>query len=125
MIASTKEFSTSLSSSVNEPEMAVKRPFTLEIIMCLTLNSAAEWAGSSFQVVWVFVVLRGTAVVLMVFLLSGIGCVSTIFVATYIIPKKIIALRCGSSPAGSSAPGCAHAPGGPAGPGAPPGWADP
>jgi hypothetical protein len=29
----------------------VNLPFTLEIIMCLTLNSAAEWAGSMFQVV--------------------------------------------------------------------------
>ena len=35
------------------PERPLKLPFTLEIIMCLTLNSAVEWAGSSFQVVTV------------------------------------------------------------------------
>jgi hypothetical protein len=35
--------------------MPVNRPFTLEIIMCLTLNSAAEWAGSMFHVVVVAV----------------------------------------------------------------------
>ena len=37
--------------SVRVPERPLKLPFTLEIIMCLTLNSAWECAGSSFQVV--------------------------------------------------------------------------
>src|SRR5208283_841194 len=36
---------------MSTPERPEKLPFTFEIIMCLTLNSAAEWAGSMFQVV--------------------------------------------------------------------------
>src|ERR1019366_11954 len=49
--ASIADLVTSASSRLRTPERPVNLPFTLEIIMCLTLNSAAEWAGSMFQVV--------------------------------------------------------------------------
>jgi hypothetical protein len=55
-------------------------PFTFEIIMCLTLNSAEEWAGSSFQVVTVPG--AGVAVVMFVLLLSPLGCGRKEFVST-------------------------------------------
>src|SRR6266567_730169 len=51
MEASAVERVGSVGSSLRTPLMPVRLPFTLEIIMCLTLNSAAEWAGSSFQVI--------------------------------------------------------------------------
>ena len=38
----------SVSCRSESPERPVNLPFTLEIIMCLTLNSAAEWAGIEF-----------------------------------------------------------------------------
>src|SRR5215469_16139198 len=50
-VASTLERLESVVCSVNTPVRPEKLPFTLEIIMCFTLNSAEEWAGSSFQVV--------------------------------------------------------------------------
>src|SRR5579862_3494444 len=49
--ASTEERVASVACSVSTPERPEKLPLTLEIIMCLTLNSAPEWAGSRFQVV--------------------------------------------------------------------------
>src|SRR5262249_60960777 len=48
---STRELWCPDSSSDKIPESLENWPFTLEIIMCLTLNSATEWAGSTFQVV--------------------------------------------------------------------------
>src|SRR5882762_7988873 len=48
--ASTREFIRSDSSRINTPVTLANCPFTLEIIMCLTLNSATEWTGSRFQV---------------------------------------------------------------------------
>src|SRR5438876_11839278 len=51
MEASMVEREGSTACSFNTPVKPVRLPFTLEIIMCLTLNSAAEWAGSRFQVV--------------------------------------------------------------------------
>src|SRR2546425_10475597 len=39
------------SSMVIVPSISLNCPFTFVIIMCLTLNSAAECAGSRFQVV--------------------------------------------------------------------------
>src|SRR6266568_3769219 len=47
----TREFFSSDSSRVNTPVTLANCPFTLEIIICLTLNSATECAGSMFQVV--------------------------------------------------------------------------
>ena len=44
----------------------MKLPFTFEIIMCLTLNSAAEWAGSMFQVVVAGVAVAADVVVCVV-----------------------------------------------------------
>src|SRR5262249_28555983 len=50
--ASTEEREASVVCSVRVPESPPwNPPFTLEIIMCLTLNSACECAGSRFQVV--------------------------------------------------------------------------
>ena len=49
--ASMEERLASVACSSRVPLRPLKRPFTLEIIMCFTLNSADEWAGSSFQVV--------------------------------------------------------------------------
>ena len=40
----------SASTRWRTPLIPLNLPLTLEIIMCLTLNSAAEWAGSMFQV---------------------------------------------------------------------------
>src|SRR5581483_1333511 len=50
MVASTVECSGLESFNLRAPVSTPKAPFTLEIIMCLTLNSAEEWAGSMFQV---------------------------------------------------------------------------
>src|SRR5712692_4912106 len=88
--ASTREFVRSDSSRVNTPVTLANWPFTLEIIMCLTLNSATEWAGSMFQVVVVVAVfVCGLASVLMVVILSlCFRCVMTIIVATLIKAKK-------------------------------------
>src|SRR5579863_979182 len=49
--ASISERVGSVGSRRSLPLIPENFPFTLEIIMCLTLNSAAEWAGSMFQVV--------------------------------------------------------------------------
>src|SRR6266568_6379226 len=49
--ASTWEFVKSLSSRARTPLTPVNWPFTFEIIMCFTLNSATECTGSRFQVV--------------------------------------------------------------------------
>src|SRR5579863_291019 len=49
--ASTVDKVESARCSVRVPTRPEKDPFTLEIIMWRTLNSAEEWAGSSFQVV--------------------------------------------------------------------------
>src|SRR5262245_14165781 len=49
--ASTLEFATLDSSRFKTPATFAKCPFTLAIIMCLTLNSASACAGSMFQVV--------------------------------------------------------------------------
>src|SRR5580692_5718348 len=75
------------SFKVKAPETFEKCPFTFAIIMCLTLNSAAECDGSMFQVV-VLVVVCGMAVVLTCFSFHFLRCVTTIFVATYISAKK-------------------------------------
>src|ERR1035437_10110456 len=60
----------------------VRSPFTFEIIMCFTLNSAAEWAGSRFQVI------REAGVTVVVAMGGGsfhlFGCGTQIFVATSI-----------------------------------------
>src|SRR5437763_7867132 len=48
--ASTLELVASCSSRCKAPATLVNWPFTFEIIMCLTLNSATEWAASRFQV---------------------------------------------------------------------------
>src|SRR5579864_7726111 len=50
-VASMKERDASVECSVRSPVMPLMVPFTLAIIMCLTLNSATVWAGSIFQVV--------------------------------------------------------------------------
>src|SRR5581483_2721128 len=50
MVASICDRVMSASFRVSLPETPVNWPFTLEIIMCLTLNSATEWTGSMFQV---------------------------------------------------------------------------
>src|SRR5579872_6106681 len=50
-VASTRELVMSASSRASKPFATANCPFTLEIIMCFTLNSATEWAGSMFQVV--------------------------------------------------------------------------
>jgi hypothetical protein len=61
---------------------------TFEIIMCLTLNSATECAGSRFQVV---VEVCGVASVpMVVFPFYRIRCVRTIIVATNIIDKIVL-----------------------------------
>src|SRR5579859_346470 len=87
--ASTWELARSVSSRASRPWTLVNWPFTFEIIMCLTLNSATEWTGSMFQVA---VDVCGVASVLMVvllsFFLSYLRCVMTIIVATYIWQKK-------------------------------------
>src|SRR5579872_214138 len=44
------DFVGSPSTCLRTPVNLEKCPFTLEIIMCLTLNSAVAWAGSMFQV---------------------------------------------------------------------------
>jgi hypothetical protein len=59
----------------------------LEIIMCLTLNSAAEWAGSMFQVVVaedvvVGAVERAVFSDMLVCSFQSFGCRRAIFVAT-------------------------------------------
>ena len=51
MEAATHAFNKSASFSSSAPLIRVNCPFTLEIIMCFTLNSATEWTGSMFQVV--------------------------------------------------------------------------
>src|SRR6185369_719771 len=48
---STPDFVRSALSSFNVPVTPLNSPFTFEIIMCRTLNSAWEWTGSTFQVV--------------------------------------------------------------------------
>src|SRR5579864_6582327 len=60
--ASIWDLDTSISSRVITPVTFVNCPLTLEIIMCLTLNSATVWTGSMFQVV---VAVCGVAGVLM------------------------------------------------------------
>ncbi len=55
MVASMVELAGVVSSKTSSPVMPVNWPFTFEIIMCFTLNSAAECAGSIFQVVVVAV----------------------------------------------------------------------
>ncbi len=52
--------------------------------MCLTLNSAAEWAGSIFQVVVAEVVVAGDAVMVGICSFQSLGCGREIFVATTI-----------------------------------------
>jgi hypothetical protein len=49
--ASTRLRVGSAISSIRVPLTPLKLPFTLEIIMCFTLNSACECAGSIFQVI--------------------------------------------------------------------------
>ena len=87
MEASTEIWSGSDSSRVRTPVMPVNWPFTLEIIMCLTLNSATEWAGSMFQVV---VAVCGACahcrLLCVISCLLGIRCVTPIFVATIYVP---------------------------------------
>src|SRR5438270_11916970 len=58
----------SCSSKFKVPVSLVNCPFRFEIIMCLTLNSATEWAGSRFQVL---TAVCGTASVLIFILLLG------------------------------------------------------
>src|ERR1700756_4509038 len=50
MVTSTFDLVTSPSWRSSVPEMPENWPFTFEIIMCLTLNSATECAGSMAQV---------------------------------------------------------------------------
>src|SRR6266567_1161006 len=93
--ASTCDLVTSDSSSVSTPVTLGNCPFTFEIIICFTLNSATEWTGSRFQVV-VVVDVCGIASVLMVFVLSlSFRCVMTIFVATYMFHKQSAYLGAG------------------------------
>src|SRR5580704_7040747 len=49
-VASMEERDASVVCSVRSPVMPLMVPFTFAIIMCLTLNSAAVWAGSIFHV---------------------------------------------------------------------------
>src|SRR5579863_932693 len=56
IVASTVESAGSASFSSRTPRTPWKLPFTLEIIMCRTLNEAVEWAGSTFQVEMVLTV---------------------------------------------------------------------
>src|SRR5215813_7184115 len=51
IVASTLDFVGSPSAWLRTPVTLEKCPFTLAIIMCLTLNSAVACAGSMFQVV--------------------------------------------------------------------------
>src|SRR5487761_736760 len=66
--ASTRELVKSVASRSRTPLTFVNCPFTFEIIMCFTLNSAAEWTGSMFHVV---VAAFGAASAFMSLLLSG------------------------------------------------------
>src|SRR5260370_27047665 len=54
MVTSTFDLVTSPSWRSSVPERPENWPFTFEIIMCLTLNSATECAGSMAQVVTAF-----------------------------------------------------------------------
>src|SRR5579864_2520615 len=77
--ASTREFARSDSSRNKAPETLENWPFTFAIIMCLTLNSAMEWAGSMFQVVVVVEVCTAATVFAMVasLFISSIYIIST------------------------------------------------
>src|SRR6185437_349344 len=67
-------------SSMRVPARPLKLPFTFEIIMCFTLNSALECAGSSFQVM----VEAGEVVVVAIggSPFRSVGCAGVISVAT-------------------------------------------
>ncbi len=89
MVASRVELARPESSKLSTPVILAKWPFTLAIIMCLTLNSAMAWAGSMFQVVMEVEAVCGRTAVVVIFLsfLSSfwwLRCVSTIVVATNI-----------------------------------------
>src|SRR5207237_6923810 len=58
------------SSRVRTPVTLANCPFTLEIIMCLTLNSATEWAGSMFHVVVAVCGIASVLVLVLSFLLA-------------------------------------------------------
>jgi hypothetical protein len=51
MVSSIEEFSGSVSSPIKVPLTSLNRPLTVEIIKCLTANSAREWVESTRQVV--------------------------------------------------------------------------
>ncbi len=82
--ASTLERVESTVCSFRVPLSPLKLPFTFEIIMCFTLNSALECAGSSFQVM----VDSGVAVAVAMGGLASfrsVGCGRAISVATTIV----------------------------------------
>ena len=85
MVASTVDAVGSVWFSWKTPVKPVRLPLTLEIIMCFTLNSAAEWAGSRFQVI------REAGVTGVVAMGGGsfhfFGCGTQIFVATSILSE--------------------------------------
>jgi hypothetical protein len=62
MDTSTTEWVYSVSSSLSTPESPENVPFTCEIIICLTSNSAAEWAGSIFHMLEAAIANAGEAV---------------------------------------------------------------
>src|ERR1700757_4106794 len=71
MVASKWLRAGSAVSSIRVPLTPLKPPFTLEIIMCFTLNSARECAGSTFQVI----VAAGIAVVVVMVITPMVWCV--------------------------------------------------
>src|SRR5271168_2365860 len=72
MVASTWLRVGSAVSSIRVPVRPLKLPFTLEIIMCFTLNSACECAGSIFQVM-VVAGLASVVIVINSYGSSGLG----------------------------------------------------
>src|SRR5450631_815402 len=78
--ASIVDWEMSAAFSLNAPVMPVKYPLTFEIIMCFTLNSTLECAGSSFQE------MKESGATEVVAMLNGsfhfIRCAGIIFVAT-------------------------------------------
>src|SRR5947199_6353176 len=87
IVASIFELITSSSSRRKLPDTPVNWPFTFEIIMCLTLNSATECAASMFQLLTA--ACGAVSVVICIFLSGIIRFVKTRFVTTSIKDKKL------------------------------------
>src|SRR5580704_15799334 len=93
MVTSTFDLVTSPSWRSSVPERPENWPFTFEIIMCLTLNSATECAGSMAQVVTAFCGAVAVDMVLAPFASFGLDALSR-YSLQRIVQNLGLAARC-------------------------------